>query len=147
MQTPALPRTLPSAGLDWFGAAVASACGLHCLVTPWLLALLPVSSLRFLADERTEWALLTVALLSGLASLVPSYIRHHHRGAALWWFATGSLLLLGVNLSLDESVVDSMLVALAGLALFAGHRVNARLCRDCVICDEASDRRRNCLRG
>lgn len=147
MQAPALTRPLPSARLDRFGAAVAAACGLHCLLTPWLLALLPVSSLGFLADERIEWALLTVALLSGLASLVPSYIRHHHRGVALWWFATGSVLLLGVNASLDESVVNTVLLALGGLALFTGHRINARLCRDCVICDDASDHRRNRFLG
>jgi hypothetical protein len=103
MQARTLTRTLPSARLDRLGATVSAACGLHCLATPWLLALLPVSSFGFLADERTERALVTAALLAGLSSLVPSYIRHHHRGAALWWFATGSLLLLGAKVSLDES--------------------------------------------
>jgi hypothetical protein len=134
------PSTFPSGRLDRFGAAVSAACGLHCLVTPWLMALLPVSSLGLLADERTEWALLTVALLSGLASLVPSYIRHHHRGTGLWWCAAGSLLLVVPRVSLSDSAATPMLLALGGLALVVGHRINARLCRECAECNDAGGR-------
>jgi hypothetical protein len=136
-------KVLPSGRLDQFGATVSAACGVHCLLTPWLLALLPMGAVGVLADEKTEWGLLAVSLLSGLASLVPSYFRHHHDGTALRWFLVGGVLLLGAKTSLEESAVSGLLLALGGVALFGGHRINARLCRDCTICKNSPARRRD----
>jgi hypothetical protein len=119
--------------LDVIGAAAAATCGLHCLIVPPLLAVLPFTSFHVVADPGVEWSLLTISVGLGAISLVPAYLRCHGCSDALVWFVIGALLLLGTHVVVgEESAAKAWLLAGGGACVFVSHRLNAKLCCQCT---------------
>ena len=118
--------------IDTAGAAAAATCGLHCLVVPPLLAVMPMTSFQMIADPRVEWSLLAISVMLGAVSLVPAFLRCHRCPGALVWFAAGAVLLLGTRaVFTEDSAARAWLLAGGGLCVFLSHRFNARLCCPC----------------
>ena len=57
--------------LDKAGATASLACAVHCALMPLVVTLLPLVGLGFLADERTEWALLGLSAPAGVKQSGP----------------------------------------------------------------------------
>jgi hypothetical protein len=119
--------------LDAIGAAAAATCGLHCLIVPPLLAVLPFTSFHVMADPRVEWSLLAISVGLGAISLVPAYLRCHGCYDALACFFVGALLLLGTHVVVaEDSAAKAWLLAGGGACVFSSHRLNAKLCCQCT---------------
>lgn len=116
---------------DRIGAAASFLCAIHCAALPFVLALLPLLGLGFLADHRFERAFVVFACVLALASLLSGY-RRHHRSAPLRLALPGlALLLLGVTVAEGYSIgVHSALVTCGGLLVAAAHFVNLRADRE-----------------
>jgi hypothetical protein len=126
--------------LDRLGAAASLVCAVHCAAMPLLIGLLPLIGLGFLAEERTEWALVGLSIGVGSVSLIPSYARKHRHWRPLLLFAFGASLILIVRLLAEEgSRMEAILMALGALLIACAHMINRRLCRRCADCHSASE--------
>lgn len=115
---------------DRAGATASLLCAAHCAALPFVLALLPLLGLGFLAGHAFERGfVLFAATLAGVA-LVRGY-RSHRRRAPLMVAIPGLVLLVaGVCIDLDEAVLAHTLMVTAGGTLVAcAHLVNLRFSR------------------
>ncbi|EIM02045.1 hypothetical protein RHOFW104T7_15025 [Rhodanobacter thiooxydans] len=113
---------------DRVGATASFLCAIHCALLPFVIALLPLLGLEFLADHRFERVFVLFACVLASFVLVRGY-RRHQRALPLRLAAPGlALLLLGI-IYIDGStpILHSVMVTSGGLLLAAAHFVNLRL--------------------
>ena len=128
-----LPR-LPA--LDCLGAASSTLCAIHCLLTPLLLAALPVLGLHVVFGEPLEWAFVAVGLAVGTLALVPSFRRLHGQLLPLMLFLGGASLWAVARIGPASDSALEVPTMLAGSAsVVTAHIVNRRLCRACSGCE------------
>ena len=102
-------------------------CAIHCAVLPFILALLPMLGLEFLADHRLERGFVMFACALALLSLGNGFRRHRRPGPMLLALPALVLLLLGVTLAENYSIgLHSTLVTCGGVLLAAAHFINLR---------------------
>lgn len=112
---------------DRVGASASLLCAIHCAALPFVLVLLPVIGLGFLANDRFEGGFVMVASVLAMIVLTRGY-RRHQQPLPLVLAGLGiALLLLGVSNVVDQSiVVHSALVTAGGLSLASAHFFNLR---------------------
>jgi len=115
---------------DRLGATASFLCAIHCAALPFVIALLPLVGLSFLADHRFEAGFVGFACVLASFALVSGY-RRHRRRLPLMLAAPGLLLLiLGVTFLHGGSLLaHSILVTCGGFLVAAAHFVNLRLDR------------------
>lgn len=120
----------PKAGRWWHladrvGATASFLCAIHCALLPFVLTVLPLLGLGFLAGHRFERNFVMFAATLALFALVGGY-RRHRRPLPLLLAVPGlALLLLGVTWATDYSiVVHSVMVTCGGLLVASAHFVN-----------------------
>lgn len=115
---------------DRLGATASFLCAIHCAALPFVIALLPVIGLSFLADHRFEAGFVLFACVLASAALYSGY-RRHRRRLPLTLAVPGLLLLvLGVTFLHGNSLlVHSVLVTCGGLLVASAHFVNLRVDR------------------
>jgi MerC mercury resistance protein len=122
-------------GLDHAGIFASSICAAHCVLTPLLMAVVPVLGLNFIFGGFAEWIFVGFSVVIGASSLIPACVRRHRKFPPLLLFAGGSLLLLFGRLWLEEQIHFEIPVVIAAATLIiASHLTNLRLCRSCSIC-------------
>jgi hypothetical protein len=111
--------------IDRVGAAASMLCAVHCALLPFVLALLPLIGLEFLAGHAFERIFVACAAALACASLLSAY-RHHRRPHALFLMVPGiGLLVLGIAVNLDLHIVVHTVCVVTGGVLVAGaHVVN-----------------------
>jgi hypothetical protein len=115
---------------DRFGAVASFLCAIHCAALPFVLALLPLLGLEFLADPRFERAFVVFACALALLTLVNGYRRHRRPVPLMLAFPGLSLLLLGVTVAEQyQLALHSTLVTCGGVLLASAHFVNLRIDR------------------
>ena len=115
---------------DRLGAVASFLCAIHCAALPFVLALLPLVGLEFLADHRFERAFVVFACALALLTLVNGYRRHRRPGSLMLAFPGLSLLLLGVTVAERYPIaLHSVLVTCGGVLLASAHFINLRLDR------------------
>lgn len=103
-------------------SAAAFLCGIHCLTSPVLAAVIPVLAI----GERAEWALLAVTVATGIVVTVLGPARG--RGSVLALLAAGSGLWIA-SLSGALQPLPEALTSGSGGLLFAGGMLwSARIC-------------------
>lgn len=111
--------------VDWdrLGGALSFLCLVHCLVLPWMAALLPVTLL--LNESAHIWLFLALAPATVLAA--SSGFRTYRRHLPSTLMATG-VLVVGVSAftSINEALEVTLTVA-GSLLLIASHIYNGRL--------------------
>ena len=121
--------------LDYTGAAVSWICALHCLAMPFLLTLLPLVGLGFLADENVERLIILSSGILGLFSLVPAFLKRHGKYQPLLLFAAGIGLIIISHLFFEDLFGWKVLIILSGAALITiAHLLNRRYCKTYSIC-------------
>ncbi len=125
-----LPRPSPKPRhfavlVDRVGATASLLCAVHCMLLPFVLALLPLIGLGFLAGHTFERVFVACAALLASASILTAY-RRHRRPHALVVLVPGIVLLLfGVAINLDTHVViHTISVVTGGLLVASAHITN-----------------------
>lgn len=114
--------------LDRLGVFLSSACALHCFLMPFALGFLVMNGVEWFASELMELALVGTALVVGLTSLVPSYVRHRNP-LALILFGAGLLVIAASHLaSHDHTPLTGLLMAFGGGLVAAAHYRNRKVC-------------------
>lgn len=118
------PRRL-AALVDRVGATASMLCAVHCALLPFVLALLPLIGLEFLAGHTFERVFVGCAAVLACASLVTAY-RRHRRPHALFLMVPGiALLCVGIVVNLDVHVlVHTACVVTGGVLVASAHVVN-----------------------
>ncbi|MCP1375726.1 MerC domain-containing protein [Dyella lutea] len=112
---------------DRIGATASFLCAIHCAALPFLLAILPLVGLEFLASHAFERGFVMFASALALFSLGRGYRRHRVPQPLTFALPGLTLLLLGVTLAEGYSiVVHSVLVTIGGLLLAFSHFLNLR---------------------
>jgi hypothetical protein len=121
--------------LDKAGATASFVCAIHCLAMPFVIGVLPILGLSFLADERVEWALIGFTVCVGLFSLLPSYFRIHKKWHPLAMFGLGFAAILFVKVVFEESSrAETPGMVFGALMIAASNFANRRLCHTCPSC-------------
>lgn len=132
--------------LDAIGTLTATACAVHCLLTPLVIGLLPLLGIGFLAADWFEDIAVISAISLGVISMIHGY--HHHRRFRVVGILVAGVILLATGrwIAADMSqVAETSLVVAGGLAVASAHWVNRRLCQTCTACHHAP--LIPCLRG
>lgn len=111
--------------IDRVGATASLLCAVHCVLLPFVLALLPLIGLEFLAGHLFERIFVTCAALLASASILAGY-RRHRKPHALYLMVPGiALLLFGVAVNLDvHVVVHTVAVVCGGVLVATSHITN-----------------------
>ena len=150
--------TLKVSRFDRLGIGLSTLCAIHCIATPFILGVLPLAGLSFVANAQFEWIM--IALIGGLAVLTyVSGYRMHGRLGAFPLLAVGLLIFLVIRpmvLGFDHSHVghghphhhhghshgpdmllfwEIFLTVLGGGALIVGHWLNAKWSKPCEDCE------------
>lgn len=124
--------------LSWDGAGVIASlvCGIHCLATPLLLALVPGMGLAFLEDDLFHPILASTGVVIAAVALRKGYFRHRDsRVVAL--AALGAVLLLFAAFNIGHLLNESQergLMLLGGILISSSHVWNWRRIGHCASC-------------
>lgn len=109
--------------VDRVGATASLLCAIHCVLLPFVLALLPLIGLEFLAGHTFERVFVACAAALASTSILTSF-RRHHKPHALFLMVPGILLLLfGIAIDLDVHVVIHTISVVTGGVLVASAHV------------------------
>ncbi len=111
--------------LDRIGATASLLCAVHCVLLPFVLALLPLIGLEFLAGHTFERIFVACAAVLASASLITAY-RRHRKPHALFLMVPGIMLLVfGIAIDLDVHVlIHTLCVVSGGLLVASAHITN-----------------------
>ncbi|MBW3635124.1 MAG: MerC domain-containing protein [Armatimonadetes bacterium] len=131
----------PTETLDKAGATASFLCAIHCAVMPFLITVLPLVGLGFLASEPVEWGLLAASGTLGTLSLCVGFREHKRRG--VFGILGVALALLVAGRIFHESFHDHPLevwgigfMVLGGFTMMGAHVFNRMLCRSCRACSD-----------
>jgi hypothetical protein len=65
--------------LDRIGITASTLCAIHCAALPFVITVLPMWGVGFLANEAVEITMIAVSLIIGIWSLSAAYRKQHHR--------------------------------------------------------------------
>lgn len=109
--------------VDRVGATASLLCAVHCVLLPFVLALLPLIGLEFLAGHTFERIFVVCAALLASASILMAY-RRHRKPQALFLMVPGiALLLFGIGIDLDVHVVIHTVSVVTGGCLVASAHI------------------------
>lgn len=111
--------------VDRVGATASLLCAVHCALLPFVLAVLPLIGLEFLAGHAFERIFVACAAALASASILAAY-RRHRRPHALFLMLPGiALLLFGVAVNLDVHVaLHTVAVVCGGVLVASAHVTN-----------------------
>lgn len=110
---------------DTFGIATSIVCAIHCALLPAIAGSLPVFGINIIHNLFFEWAMIAIAFLVGIYSLIHGYTRHHKSSMPLLIFFVGMLLLL---LKQVFHEMEFLFLALAVIFIITAHYCNYALC-------------------
>lgn len=110
---------------DRVGATASFLCAVHCALLPFVIALLPLIGLGFLADHRFERIFVACAALLASVTIITAW-RRHRRLHALFLLAPGiTLLLAGIMIDISAHAwLHTGLVVSGGVLVASAHGVN-----------------------
>lgn len=120
--SPRTPRRFATL-VDRVGATASLLCAVHCVLLPFVLALLPLIGLGFLAGHTFERVFVACAALLASGSIVSGYRRHHHPHALYVMVPGIALLLFGVGIDIDVHIVLHTASVVAGGVLVASAHI------------------------
>ena len=121
--------------LDYTGATVSWICAIHCLAMPFIISVLPLIGLSFLADETTEWLIILGSLILALLSLVPAFLKKHGKYQTLLLFTVGFGFIGLSHLYFEDDLSWKLPFILCGAILItSAHLLNRHYCRTCKVC-------------
>lgn len=100
-------------------------CAVHCALLPFVLALLPLVGLGFLAGHAFERVFVACAAALASASIVAAYRRHRRPQALLFMVPGIALLLFGISVDIDAHVLlHTVAVVCGGVMVACAHLTN-----------------------
>lgn len=112
--------------LDALGFSASAICAVHCLAMPFVITLLPVIGLSFLAHPAFEVSLIASGLIIGAFSLSHGYLKHHHNLLPILILSTGFGLIAVGHVEPFEPY-EFLIVSFGASLVATAHILNYRL--------------------
>ncbi len=112
--------------LDALGFSASAICAVHCLLMPFVITLLPVIGLSFLAHPAFEATLIVSGLIIGALSLSHGYLKHHHNLFPILTLSTGFAIIAIGHLEQVEDF-EFLIVSLGASLVATSHVLNYRM--------------------
>ena len=113
--------------LDCLGTCTSVLCGLHCLIAPILVFVLPTFTSSIFNDHHIELGFLGCSIILASLSLIRSFIQIHKNSYPLVWGAFGVGLLLASQL-VNTALIEIGLSVSGGGFIAIAHVFNWNLC-------------------
>ena len=111
--------------IDRLGMLLSCLCAVHCVLLPFVLALLPLIGLEFLAGHTFERIFVACAAALACASILVAYRRHRHPQALFLMVPGIALLVFGVAIDINAHVViHTASVVTGGVLVASAHITN-----------------------
>jgi len=121
-----------SINLDRVGITASTLCAIHCMALPFLLSMLPMWGLGFLADRKVEVMMILTSMVLGIWSLGKSYKRDHQKLMPIVLLAFGFAMIAAGHFSGIE-ILEPIFIPLGGFTIAAAHVWNLRLIKRCAL--------------
>lgn len=122
---------------DRLGIFLSALCVVHCLLTPFVLILIPSLQVSRYHGAFHEGLLYILPVLA-VAAFIPGY-RRHRDPRVFYWSLPGLLLICVGALCFDDHAIGQVVASVAGsLLLIRSHLINRQLCACCDAGDTAS---------
>ncbi|WP_316848333.1 MerC domain-containing protein [Pedobacter psychrodurus] len=118
--------------LDRIGITASTLCAIHCAALPFLITVLPMWGMGFLANEMVEIAMIGVSLILGVWSLSSAYRKQHHRIIPIAILVTGFGCIAFGHFSGIE-LLEPILIPLGGFTIAAAHYINLKMLKSCPL--------------
>ena len=118
--------------LDRWGITASALCAIHCAALPFVITVLPMYGMGFLANEAIEITMIAVSLVLGVWSLSSAYRKQHQRIAPILVLVLGFSCIAFGHFSGVE-VLEPVLIPLGGFTTAVAHYINLRLLKTCPI--------------
>ncbi len=112
--------------LDALGFSASAICAVHCLAMPFVITLLPVIGLSFLAHPAFEASLIVSGLIIGALSLSHGYLKHHHNLLPILVLSAGFGMIAIGHLETFETY-EFLIVSFGASLVATAHILNYRL--------------------
>lgn len=112
--------------LDALGFSASAVCALHCLLMPFVITLLPVIGLSFLAHPAFEASLIISGLIIGAISLSHGYFKHHHNLLPTLTLSAGFAIIAMGHLEQVEDF-EFLIISLGASLVAVSHILNYRM--------------------
>ena len=122
--------------LDKLGMCTSAVCAVHCLATPFIILLFPLSGLAIIDSEGVEVGLLVLSFLFAVSSLVVSYFRRHRNIQPVLIASIGFFLFI-LGKSFSSEVLEIVFSVLGGTLLVTAHYFNIKLTKKMVVVKSA----------
>ena len=110
---------------DRVGATASFLCAVHCALLPFVIALLPLIGLGFLADHRFERIFVACAAALASVAIVTAWRRHRKLHALFLLIPGIALLLAGIIIDIGRHEwLHTALVVCGGVLVASAHTVN-----------------------
>lgn len=115
--------------LDQIGITASLACAIHCAALPFLISILPLWGLSFLADSWVEIGMICLSLLIGFWSLGTSFPKHK-KIIPMGVLLLGFVLIAAGHYFIEN--LEAVLIPLGGFTIASAHFINWRYSRVCT---------------
>lgn len=115
------------------GAWVSIACAIHCAAMPFLLSVLPLLGMEFLASHFLEIAMLSAGLGFGAYGILKAYFQTHRHPLPVALLALGASLVISGMFLIPESL-EPVVVPSGALLVGIAQVVNIRKSKTCTTC-------------
>lgn len=121
---------------DKLGITASLLCAVHCMTLPVLLPVIAASGLGILSEPGFELAMIVLAVLIGMYSIIKSFWSHHRKVYPFYFIGMGLLLLAMAKGGAVGEELEEIMVPLGVLCIALAHGLNWRLCKSCPVCRE-----------
>lgn len=111
--------------LDRIGMTASTFCAIHCAVVPFIISVLPLWGLGFLAEEWMEISMIVLSLAIGSWSLGISWMKHR-KITALLIFICG-FFFIAIGHLFGHGSTEHLLLPAGGLTIALAHFINWKL--------------------
>jgi len=121
---------------DQAGIGASFLCVLHCLLTPFLITVLPAV---VATEHQTHSVFAVIILLFGMLAFVPGYRKHQMKSIPAVGVMGVLMIILAAMLPEMEQaeMIETGLVIAGGITLISAHLRNAYWCRFCSKCSDS----------
>lgn len=113
---------------DKVGISASLVCIAHCLLTPFIVLLLPLAE-QFLEPSWFHRTILLVVLPVAFWALINGYLRHRLKRILVIGFIGLSIMLTVTLMEPIPLIVETAAMVMAGLLLALAHFFNLRACQ------------------
>jgi hypothetical protein len=119
---------IKSASLDQLGITASVACAIHCAALPFIITILPLWGLEFLAHSWVELSMICLSLIIGIWSLSTSFPKHL-KVLPIMVLVTGFGFIAIGHYAFHS--LEAVLIPIGGFTIAVAHYLNWKYCRSC----------------